>query len=192
MAPTRYYTLRSIREHYEKETAWLGICAMISHNPQAVVPVRAAAPHGVPAVVACAPDGRAVMRATAGGRGGARTLRCFATRRQHGRSRGRSCCRVSIACVCGVGPAPAGVRWRPNFRPGVAVTVRCGPPCTRFCTVSRRASARSSGPSLWAGSRRRSPSGWRKSTICDLLQAACEISRAHICIVLSCVLEGKL
>jgi len=43
MALNRYYTLRSIREHYEKETAWLGICAMISHNPQAVVPVRATA-----------------------------------------------------------------------------------------------------------------------------------------------------
>jgi hypothetical protein len=32
--------IRSIRENYEKETAWLGICAMIDHNPQAVVRVR--------------------------------------------------------------------------------------------------------------------------------------------------------
>ena len=36
----RCRTIRTIRENYEKETAWLGICAMIDHNPQAVVPVR--------------------------------------------------------------------------------------------------------------------------------------------------------
>ena len=36
----RYLTIQSIRETYETESAWLGICAMIGHNPQAVVPVR--------------------------------------------------------------------------------------------------------------------------------------------------------